>query len=121
MTSRLGQKAVGVAAIVAIILLIVLIVLLWTGFGAGVFSSRNAVTDPPHKGYELRTHDSKSHRTQIDDITTIFSGYSTSGEGLGVVTSAATLLNEKTEDITKSMGKFDVFLIKKSACQIFQK
>lgn len=107
MTSRLGQKAVGIAAIVAIILLIVLIVLLWTGVGAGMFNSRNAVANQPHRGYEVRTHDSESHRTQNDDVTMTFSGFSTSGERLDVVTSAVTLLNEKADSFTdKGTGKF---------------
>lgn len=108
MTSRLGQRAVGVAAIVTIILLIVLIVILWTGVGAGVFSSRNAVANQPHRGYEPRTHDSESHRTENDDVTMTFSGFSSSGDdGLDALTSAATLLNEKTDDLPeKGVGKF---------------
>ncbi|KAJ9574893.1 hypothetical protein L9F63_007912, partial [Diploptera punctata] len=80
MTSRLGQKAVGVAAIVAIILLIVLIVLLWTGVGAGVFSTRNSV------GKSLQ---SKPHRNE--EISTLLTD-------IDIVTSSATLLNDKVED-----------------------
>ncbi|XP_021942185.1 A disintegrin and metalloproteinase with thrombospondin motifs 20-like isoform X2 [Zootermopsis nevadensis] len=108
MTSRLGQKALGVAAIVAIILLIVLIVLLWTGVGAGVFNSRNSVAYQPHRGHEVRTHDSESYKTRNDDVTMNFSGFSASGEGLDVVTPAATLLSEvdgfaeKVTDRTKA-------------------
>ncbi|XP_069692936.1 A disintegrin and metalloproteinase with thrombospondin motifs 9 isoform X2 [Periplaneta americana] len=97
MTSRLGQKAVGVAAVVAIILLIVLIALLWTGVGAGVFSSRSTASTPPQRGFELRTSDSKSRRNQNEDIATIY----TSREGLDIVTSTATLLNEKLDDYIK--------------------
>lgn len=104
MTSRFGQRAVGVAAIVAIILLTVLIILLWTAVGAGMFSSKNAAENQPQRGYELRTHDSESHRTE-NDVTTIFSGYSTPVEGLDVVTSTATLLNQKVDDLTKSTGE----------------
>jgi hypothetical protein len=104
MTSRFGQRAVGVAAIVAIILLTVLIILLWTAFGEGVFSSKNAAANQPQRGYELRTHDSES-RGNDNDVTTILSGYSTPVEGLGVVTSTATLLNEDVEGFTKSTGE----------------
>jgi hypothetical protein len=105
MTSRLGQKAVGAAVIFAIILLTVLIILLWTGVGAGVFSSRNAVGNADHRGYEVSTHDSRSHRIQNGDLRTIFSGYNISGEGLDMVTSTVTLLSEDS-DITK--GKLSV-------------
>jgi hypothetical protein len=108
MTSRLGQKAVGVAAIVAIILLTVLIILLWTGVGAGVFSSKNAVANPDRRGYKVDTHDTRSHRIQNGDLRTIFSGYNISGEGLDMLTSTATLLNEESDDITKGTGKLSV-------------
>jgi flagellar basal body-associated protein FliL len=106
MTSRLGQKAVGIAAIVAIILLIVLIVLLWTGVGAGVFSSGNNAAKHPSRGYQVRTHDSELHRTQNDDVTMTFSEFSASGEALDAVTSAMTLLDDKVDGSTeKGEGK----------------
>jgi hypothetical protein len=105
MTSRWGQKAVGVAAIVAIILLTILIVLLWAGVGAGVFSSRNAEADPARGGYEVSTHDSRSRRIQNGDLRTIFGGHNISGEGLDMVTATATLLNEESDYITKGTGK----------------
>jgi hypothetical protein len=38
-------------------------------------------------------------------VTTILSGYSTPLEGLDVVTSTATLLNEEADDFTKSTGQ----------------
>jgi len=108
MTSRLGQKAVGVAAIVAIVLLTVLIILLWTGVGAGVFSSRNAVANPARGGYEVSTHDSGSRRIQNGDLRTIFSGLNISGEGLDMVTATATLLNEESDYNIKGTGKLSV-------------
>lgn len=104
MTSHFVQRAVCVAAIVAIILLTVLIILLWTTVGPGVFSSKNTVANRPQGGYELRTHDSES-RINDNDVTTILSGYSTPLEGLDVVTSTATLLNEEADDFTKSTGQ----------------
>jgi hypothetical protein len=105
MTSRFGQRAVGVAAIVAIILLTVLIILLWTAVGEGVFNSKNAAPDRPQAGYELRTHDSESRRNE-NDATTIFRGRSTADEGPGVVTPTPTLPNEGIDDSSKSIGEF---------------
>lgn len=117
MTSRLGQKAVGVAAIVAIILLTVLIILLWTGVGAGLFSSRNAVANPTRGGSEVSTHDSRSHRIHNGDLRTIMGGYNISEEGLDIVTSTATLLSEESDDVTKDRGK----LSSVSSCISFEK
>lgn len=107
MTSRWGQKAVGVGAIVVIILLTILIILLWTGVGIGVFSSRNAEADRAGGGY-VSTHDSRSRRIQNGDLRTIFSGHNISGEGLDMVTATATLLNEESDYITKGTGKLSV-------------
>jgi hypothetical protein len=107
MTSRFGQRAVGVAAVVAIILLTLLIILLWTAVGAGVFSSKNAARNQPQRGHELRTHDFESRRNE-NDVTTILRGYSTLSEGLGVVTSTPTLLNEGMDDFAKSTGELTI-------------
>ena len=91
MTSRIGQKAAGVAAIIAIILLVILIVLLWTGVGVGVFNSKNS---------SVKHHHPKSHR--MEDMNTLLSE-------LDIVTSSATLLNDKMDDYMRGNGKSNLY------------